>query len=337
MKNLICLAILFLLSTKSFCQGRDINKLTLETTYSHAQIHKTLRDLVDGTEKSSYFDDDFFNSLLRKIILDKQFTDLEKVKLFYLMQEKIGYAFVGVSYLPPKQNYFNLYSGVAITWQKTKQSLKDLNPDVTGLLALADSNLTRDAIVSSNALLLASMINTDSVLKKLHSYSKADVIWKSKNPDIFNHYVCLSSSLVQDTMVVSNLSANIMSFKQESFIEDAFCAIYTRNNPVKLIHDYILYEKNPKNDLAIQTALCALAARVPLATFQKSVKSLLVESKDKWKTDLCRNILNNKIPFNYSLTNKEQLVTKISDGVQLSVYNDGLLISNGSIMEFDPN
>ena len=128
-----------------------------------------------------------------------------------------------------------------------------------------------------------------------------------------------------------------MSFKTETFIEDALCALYSKNSPVSTIKEYILMEQNPQNDLAIQTALCALSAKVPLATFQKSVKSLISESKEKWKADLCKNVLANKIPFNYTLSNKEQIVTKTWEGVTLSLYNDGALISNGSLLEFDPN
>src|SRR4051812_30774107 len=82
-------------------QGRDINKLTLETTYSYSEIHASLRDLIDKHKREDYFKDEFFNSMLVKILRDKQFTAKEKVQLFYLMQKKLGYAFVGVNYLPP--------------------------------------------------------------------------------------------------------------------------------------------------------------------------------------------------------------------------------------------
>ena len=93
MKNITLIFLFLLLSIKSYSQGRPINKLTLETTYSYVEIHKSLRDLIEQADKSSYFDDAFFNSLLKKIILDKQFTDEEKVQLFYLMQKKLGFAF----------------------------------------------------------------------------------------------------------------------------------------------------------------------------------------------------------------------------------------------------
>lgn len=325
------------LNLSLFCQVRNINKLTLETTYSWVEIHQSLRDLIDKADRSSYFDDDFFNSTLKKIIQDKQFSDKEKVQLFYLMQKKLGFAFVGLNYLPPKQNYFMFHAGEAITWDKTRSTLKDLNYSIRNFIMLVDSNLKRDAILSSNALLLATLLNPDSAASKLEYYSQAEVILQSKNPDIFNHYVCQSASVKQSPVIVANLVKNIMTFKTETFIEDALCALYVKNNPVSTIKTYILQEQNPQNELAIQTALCALEVKVPTATFEKSVKSLVSESKEKWKKELCKAIAAHKIPFNYDLANKEQIVTKTWEGVTLSIYKDGVLLSNGALLEFDPN
>lgn len=336
MKKIILVVSAFL-SLHAFSQGRSINKLTLETTYSYVEIHKSLRDLIDKADKSSYFDDDFFNTQLKKLIVDKQFSEKEKVQLFYLMQKKLGFAFVGINYLPPKQNYFNFHQGEVITWEKTIATLKDLNYNTDMLLTLVDSNFNKDVILASNALLLATLLNPTNAEKKLEYYSEGNIILQTKNADIFNHYVCLSASVKQNTVIVTNLAKNVMSFKTESFVEDALCALYSKNNRVSVIKDYVLQEKNPENDLAIQTALCALSAKVPLAAFQKSVKELVSESKEKWKKDLCKNILNTKIPFNYSLSSNVQIVTKIWEGVVVSLYNDGALMSNGTLLEFDPN
>ena len=337
MKKFFLLILSLSFFTKGFSQGRPINKLTLETTYSYVEIHKSLRDLIEQADKSSYFDDEFFNALLKKIVLDKQFTDKEKVQLFYLMQKKLGFAFVGVNYLPPKQNYFNFFMGEILTWQKTRLSLKDLNYDPSSLLVLVDSFRTRDAIVASNALLLATLLNADASAKSLEHFSEGQIILESKNSDIFNHYLCISAALKQDSLITKNLVKNVLSFKSEPFIEDVLCAIYTKNNLVSTIKDYILQEQNPQNELGVQTALCALSAKVPPATFQKSVKSFISETKELWKKDICKNILANKIPFNYSITNKEQIVTKKWDAVVLSLYADGALMTNGTLLEFDPN
>jgi len=323
----------------SFCagQGRNINKLTLETTYSYAEIHKALRDLVDANPHEAYFDDDFFNGSLKKILLDKQFTDKEKDQLFYLMQKKLGYAFVGVNYLPPKQNYFIFHQSKIHVFQKTKEALSVLKMNPGIFLALAESHKTNDPIISANALLLATLLNTDVVAQKLRSYSKGETIMNSKNPSIFNHYLCLSASLVQDSVITANLRQNLSFFKQEAFLEDVFCALYSKINFVTSIKEYILREKNPSNDLAIQTALCALAAKVPIASYRESVKSLINASQEPWKTQLLSKMLDNKIPYNYSISSAENLVPKAWDYVQISIYNDGALISNNTLLEFDPN
>jgi hypothetical protein len=336
MKRLFSL-LFFVTLLHGYAQERNVNKLTLESTYSYKEVHKSLRDLVDANPKEKYFDDDFFNDLLKKIASDNQFTEEEKAKLFYLLFKKIGYAFVGVEYIPPKQNYFTYHQGKVYILQKTKAVLKDLNYNISALLQIVDSNYISNPILASNALLLSTLLNPDNVLTKLKHYSQSDVIMQSKNPDIFNHYVCLSASLAQDTLIRTNLEKNLTAFTKEGFLEDVFCALYSKNNPVAPIKTYITKEKNPLNNLAIETALCALSDKVPPASFHQSVNTLMTSAKEKWKNDLLKNILAKKIPYNYSLTSKDQLVTKVWDGVVISSYLDGILISNGSLMEFDPN
>lgn len=332
------LLLLFFVNEHMHAQGRDVNKLTLGTTYSYAEIHKSLRDLVDGSPKEKYFEDEFFNGMLRKVLTDKQFSEKEKVQVFYLMLKKVGYGFVGVEYLPPKQSYYAYHSGKIYILQKTKVSLRDLQYNAGPLLAMADTMKTKDAIISSSALLLAALLNSEQTMKKLAELSVPETIQGTKNPGIFNHFVCMSAGLVQDSAITRNLRRNLGAFSQEEMTEDVFCALYSRNNPVSSIREYVLKEKNMQNDLSIETALCALADKVPPASYQKSMKELIAASaKEKWKSDLLKKILANKIPFNYALTSKDQLVTKTWSQVVLSVYNDGVLISNGSLLEFDPN
>jgi hypothetical protein len=337
MKQTIVLFFLCCLALAGMSQGRNINKLTLETTYSYTEIHKSLRDLIDKVPRENYFNDDFFNNMLKKIILDKQFSIKEKVQVFYLMQKKLGYAFVGVNYLPPKQNYFIFHLSKILVLQKTRDALHQLKTDPSPYLEIADTHKDNDPIIASNALLLASLLNSEKVIEKLHGWSESRNILTSKNPVIYNHYLCLSSSLLQDSVISGNLRKNLLQFKEEGMIEDVFCALYSRPNPVASIKEYILQEKNPENDLAIQTGLCALYTKVIESSFKQSVKSLLGSVTEPWKTELLNKIASNKIPFNYSLSSEDQLVSKTWDAVQVSIYNDGTLISNNTLLEFDPN
>jgi len=338
MKNIIVLSLVFFLNLSLFSQGRNINKLTLETTYSYVEIHKSLRDLVDAGRREAYFNDEFFNEMLKKVLLDQQFSAKEKVQIFYLMQKKIGYAFVGVSYIPPKQNYFVFHLGKAQVMKKTKDQLSSLNLDPGIYIDIADLHQTNDPIISSNALLLATLLNSEKTVPKLQKYSESNTIFNSKNPSIFNHYLCLCASIINDTLVQSNLEKNLLLFKQEGMIEDVFCALYSKpGTPVVNIKNYILSEKNPENDLAIQTGLCALYNKVSENAFNQVVKSTLKSVKEPWKKTILNDIAENKILFNYSLSSEMLVVPKAWDYVQLSIYNDGTLISNNTLLEFDPN
>lgn len=337
MKKVLFLLGLVLCALQSSAQLRNVNKLTLESTYSYTDIHKSLRDVVDGADKSSYFDDDFFNNMLKKIVSDKQFSDKEKAQLFFLMQKKLGFGFFGVAYLPPKQNYFECQAGKIMTYEKTKSVLRDLHYNVKGLLSLVDSNLHKDPIVASNALLLASLLNSGDIVNKLQEYSTASVILGAKNPDIFNHYVCLSASLVQDSVIISNLEKNLTKFENAEYIEDVLCAIYAKNHSFSKIKEYILEEKNEKNTLSIETALCILYAKVPEATFEKSLKSFIFEAKDKWKTEHMKKLYKKQIPFGYSGSSSTQIASKVWPGVKISNYAEGILVTDGALLEFDAN
>lgn len=336
MKKQFLFALLLLSCAGLFAQSRPANKLTVEKTYFMSAISPALRGAVDRFDKESYFNDAFFNNMLKKIVLDVRYNEKEKAQIFYLMLKKVGYSFVGVDYLPPKQTYFSHHSGKMYIFQETKKCLKDVHYNINGLIQVVDSNLKKDAVLSGCALLLADLLNSEAALKKLEKYTQGTIIMTAKNPDIFNHYVCMCSSIAQNTVVSANLTKNLYTFKNEAMLEDVFCAIYSRDNYVSLMKDYILSEKNPKNELVIQTALCALASKVPIASYNKSVGSLVTEAKEEWKVELCKKMLNGDIPFRYALSSRDQLVTKLWEGVSETEYADGIMIINNNVMEFDP-
>jgi hypothetical protein len=335
MSKIFSLVLLF--SCMKLAAQVRVDKATLQNTYSYTEIHPSLRAVVDEAGKSEYFNDEFFNAKLKKIISSRAFTEKEKVQMFFLMQKKIGFAFFGVEYLPPKQNYFEYHSGKIYTYQKTKLALKDLNYDVLSMLRLVDSNITRDPIVASNALLLAALLNSDSTVSRVAYWSDANRILASGNPGIFNHYVCLSASILQNAQVAAHLSDNMSLFKDCGMIEDAICALYSKNNPVSEIRKYLLMEKNPTNALAVQTAICVITMKLPSASSQLNIKTLITDVQEKWKADILRDELNNKIPYHYKLASANLLVTKNWKGATVKQFADGILVNYGAVQEFDPN
>ena len=337
MRKIITVLLFSVLTVNLFSQAKSCDKTIINKSYTYASIYGALTALIDKPSKANYFSDDFFNDLLKKIILDKKFSDKEKVQLFYLMQKKIGYAFSGVSYLAPNQNYFATHEGKVYTYQKTRLSLKSLNYDPAAFLKLAETYRTSDAILSSNAVLLATLLNADSAVKKLRVFTKESVIKESKNPNIFNHYVCLSASIIQDSSVVKNLVKNLVTFNVNEMVEDALCALYAKVNPLSLIKTYLLSEKNERHGLAIQTAVCIMYTKLPEAAFKPNLESITKAVNEKWKKDILVNILDKKYDFNYSLTSTTKVVTKVWDGVTVQPCPEGILIVTGNFSEFDEN
>lgn len=337
MKKLLLLLICTVLFLSAFSQSRPINRLTMQTTYCMVDINKTLRDFVDEQNRENYYNDDFFNNMLKDVLEDQRFTAYEKVHIFYLMLRKLGYSFVGVNFIPPKQNYYIFHLSKVMVLEKTRDLLSTSGIDEKPFLQLADESKTNDPIVSSNALLLASLINPAKTTPLLRKLSQLTQLQRSKNQGIINHYICLAASINPDSVVSANIKNNIFTFKQEGMIEDALCAYYAKQNPLTAIKDYVLHETNQLNDLAIETALCALYSKVSDAAFKQNVKSMATAATEPWKKELLEKIATDKIPYHYGLTSEEQLTPKAWDGVQMSLYTDGTLISNNTLLEFEPH
>lgn len=337
MKRNLLLVVCSLAWLATFSQSRPINKLTMQTTYSQVDISKSLRDYIDQQKREDFFNDDYFNTFLKDVLEDKSRSGQEKVQLFYLMLKKIGYAFVGVNYLPPKQNYYVFHLTKIAVLERTMNFLQASKIDVAPFLALTDELKTNDPVISSNALLLAMLINPEKTTKILYKMTLASTIQRSKNPVIINHYACLAASLASDTVVTANLKANLFALKKEAMLEDVICALYSKQGPLATIKEYILKETNEMNDLAIQTALCVLQTKVSPAAFPQNVKSISAAATEPWKKQVLDDVFNKKYPYTYLLTADDKVTNKAWDGVQMSIYLDGTLISNNTLLEFDPN
>ncbi|MBX3162856.1 MAG: hypothetical protein KF900_00085 [Bacteroidetes bacterium] len=328
----------FAFLVKGFSQTvKPCDKEVLNKTYTYANIDGILRNIISKVPQEKLFGDDYFNNLLKTIVDDRKLSEKEKVQLFYLMQKKIGFAFSGVAFIPPKQNYFMNHSGRVYTFQKTHAVLTTINAKAQVYLDIAETQRSSDALLAGNALLLATLISPETSAKKLRTYTKETVIKQSKNANVFNHYVCMSASLVQDSVIVKNLIANLEKSASAEMKEDWLCALYSKINPLITLQKYILGEKDKRNALAIQTALCIIYDKVPETSYATSLKSILnaIPEKEEWKQELLKNVWSKKYPYNYSLANNEKLISKIWEGVSVQQCSEGYLITNGALTEID--
>lgn len=318
-------------------QVRPINKNTLNNTYTVKQIPAGLVATIDATVRAEYFKDDFYNTTLSGILSNSKYTTREKTWLFYLMQKRIGYGFVGVEYLPPDLNYYDFMSGKIKVYTATRQSLAAIKGDPKPFIALGDSLMATDVVLAGNAYLLAQLLDSKTTNHHLTQLLASGKLLTNKFGFVLNHYVCIALAIAQDDKNADVLKKCLDTYSHPEMIEDVFCALYSRQAPVALIRKYILREVDPKNEVAIQTALCALAAKVPEASFKESLTSLSKEVKEEWKKKIIERALNNGEIQLYMLTKKDQVVIKIWKGVEFTEYTDGHFVFINGFMEFDAN
>lgn len=336
MKLITCLLVA-MCSIQIHAQVRPINKNTLNNTYTVKQIPSKLQAVIEATPRAEYFKDSFYNSTLSAFIFNPAYSHREKVWLFYLMQKKLGYGLVGVEYLPPDINYYDFMAGKAKLYIATKQTLHQSKTDAKAFVALGDSVLNSDVILACNAYLLAQLIDSKSTNTHLLQLISSGKVAAHQYAFIVNHYLCLALAISQDDKNTNVLKKCLETYTHPEMIEDVLCALYVKQAPVSLIKNYILREVNPKNEVAIQTALCALAAKVPEASFKESLNSLSKEVKEDWKKKIIDRALSNGEIQLYMLTKKDQIVIKLWQGVEFTEYADGQFVFIKGLMEFDPN
>jgi len=336
MKYITCLLVA-LCSIQLHAQVRPINKNTLNNTYTVKQVPSHLQAIIEATPRAEYFKDNFYNATLSAFIANAKYNTREKVWLFYLMQKKLGYGLAGVEYLPPDINYYDFMTGKTKLYLATKQALQQSKADAKAFVALGDSVFNSDVILACQAYLLAQLIDTKSTNPHLLQLISSGKVTAHKYPFIVNHYLCLAIAIAQDDKNSHVLKKCLETYTHPEMIEDVLCALYVKQAPVSLIKKYILHEANPKNEVAIQTALCALAAKVPEASFKESLTSLSKEVREDWKKKIIERALNNGEIQLYMLTKKDQIVIKIWQGVEFTEYADGQFVYINGFMEFDPN
>lgn len=302
--------------------------------YTNKNISKKIKQLVNKNPRQKYLKDSFFNSFLYDVLTNKKLTEAEKVQAFYLMQKNIGYAFGGVGFLPPKNNYYSTFMNMPGAYDKTIEFLKDKHYDIKPLLELVDTNYKSDVLLASSAMLLATLANPKKAEPALVNYTNYDFIAATQVPFIFNHYVCVCACFVQNQQIVVNLTANLYLLDSEEAEEDALCGIYSKANSFSIVDEYLKKISNSSKKLAFESGLNIIYSSFGAEKYKEVLRTTIATTNMPWKKELCQNIVDGKIRYDYNIASLDQMMVKVWDGVRLTLCEDGILINNNGLIEF---
>ncbi len=252
-----------------------------------------------------------------------------KADAFALMQERIGWLFVGAMRLFPKAGYAQSIAMILSTYFQYQEKMP-AGLEVGPLLDLARSARDAHPLRASNALLLATILNHKAAKDAVRKAIDAKAIAKASVPAIDLHNLCLAAALVRDPETIRKLVHLLPDIDSEESREDVISAtsIYQDEKLRDKIEQFVRHRFPGSFDNSVQTALIVLAHAGPPDHFRTFYKSLGDLTKDKKDIDRLRDFWDKGFQDPLQANNAAGTALKIWDGFTFTVANDGGTITD---------
>jgi hypothetical protein len=273
-----------------------------------------------------------------KVLVDLAQSDMSaeaKADAFALMQERIGWLFVGAARLFPNESYARTIAMILSTYVQYQQKMPaDLK--VEPLLDLARKTRGDHPLRASNALLLATILNhkasKESVMKAIdgHAIENATV------PAIDLHNLSLAAALALDPTVVTKFVGLLPDIQSEESREDVIAAtvIFQDDKLRGMIEQFVRQHFPALMDNSITTALIVLAHAGPQGHFRDFYKSLGDLTKDEKDIDWLRKFWDSGFRDPLQADPAKGSALKIWDGFAIKLENDGGTITDGKSFRY---
>ena len=258
-----------------------------------------------------------------------------KADAFALMQDRIGWLFVGAARVFPGRSYAQTVAMILSTFFEYQQKMP-AGLKVEPLLELARKARADHPLRASNALLLATILNQKDAKDAVRKAIDWQAITKAAVPAIDLHNLSLSAALALDPEVIRSAVALLPNVKSEESREDVI-AVTSIHSDVKLrdIVEKFLQERFPTlRDNSITTALIVLAHAGPPDHFRAFYKSLGDLTKDKKDIDWLREFWDSGFRDPLAADPKKGSMLKIWDGFTFTLANDGGTITDGKSFRY---
>jgi len=343
-----------LLGTSLYAENMPKDKLSEIREYP-----ETLVQHVDKYDVNKLVNDDYFIRTLSKELKNKNTTAEEKVYIFYLMLQKIHWAFCGGIGVPLPDNYAHYSLFQFMTFQEYRKDLSNRKIDSNQFFELTFKNIEGKPILASYSFLLGSLV-TEDIGKSFEICEKAYFDEK-----IFDKSTWFRSMFIHNMML---LAPPLMSF---TYNEDSFakysilCQSIIDNSDLKeeekedlvmgfileydvdnfgyLISYNILNEKNEDNDSLILTCFNLAQNRLNEDYFKQFVELSLAKleesEEDAWKKNLVERYIkanNYNVDYFKGLNATKGVYNKSWDDISMTAYDDGMLYYDDDYAEFEP-
>jgi hypothetical protein len=155
---------------------------------------------VDRYDRTELVKDAVFIKVLEELARSKLSPEA-KADAFALMQERIGWLFVGAARLFPKRGYAETIAMILSSYIQYQEKMP-AGLDIGPLLALSRTARDQHPLRASNALLLATIFNYSSATEAVARAIDAKAIERAPVPAIDLHNLCPAAALTRNAEVV---------------------------------------------------------------------------------------------------------------------------------------
>jgi hypothetical protein len=270
--------------------------------------------------------DEVFVEVLRELA-KSGLSPGSKADAFALMQERIGWLFVGTARLFPKLGYFQTQTLILSTYLEYQQKMPR-GLEVGPLVDFAKKARGEHPLRSSNALLLATILNRSAACEAVKAAIDAKQIASAQVPAIDLHNVSLAAALTYDPDLVAKAVSLLPEIDSEESREDLLIAtgIYRQDKLREAVEAFVRKRFPASFDNSVQTALMVLAHAGPPDQFRAFYKSLgtdkeSIEKLSRFWDSGFRDRLQSDDPAKQPL--------KIWDGFTVNLERDGAWVTYG--------
>jgi hypothetical protein len=286
-------------------------------------IDAEAKAFVGRFDRTELVKDEVFVKVLKELAGSKLSPEA-KADAFALMQERIGWLFVGAARLFPKCGYAQTMAMILSTYFKYQEDLP-AGLDVAPLLELSRTARAQHPLRASNALLLATILNHKAVKDAVSKAIDAEAIRKAPVPAIDLHNLCLAAPLVRDPAVLRKLVDLLPGIDSEESREDVIAAtsLFKDDALRDKVEQFVRRRFPGRFDNSDQTALIVLAHVSEPEHFRTFYKSLGDLTKDKKDIDRLRKFWDSGFRDRLTSDDPAKPPLKIWDGFTLTLVNEG--------------